>query len=267
MSLTEQLTSNKDAILGHLYLGRVRWDRLLEIVGQAEQEEKSDFKDEQVLTFIVCSAYAVAMSPGVAAMSKALTNGEVSTEKLWFEVLPFPTRNLEGNTNLDLAVGSIELRADTKSGIALNEGKETAICFCEFKWFSDISLDVSHDIHRNQLARVVENAMLFSDEKRRLVESSYVTLVTPSIFKTRGQFSRLYQYKWQDYQTLEFLKADLDNCSLELREGLPQPSERVSSLNLNWVTYEDLIVSAPPSLLRDEVLVFFRTLSGTDFNG
>lgn len=267
MSLASQLKKNKDTILKNLYLGRARWDKLLETVAQAEQEQNVDFKDEQVLTFIVCAAYAVANLPGVASMSKILTNGEVSTDKLWFEVLPFPTRQLEGNTNLDLAIGSIRMRSDTKSGIELKEDKVSSVCFCECKWRSDISLDVSHDIHRNQMARVIENALLFSDMKGRLVDNVYFTLITPGIFKSREQFSRLYQYKWQDYQTNELLKADFDSCSLELRADLPAPGTRTSILKLNWVSYEDLILSASASLLQAEVFSFFQNLALADFSG
>jgi len=265
MSLANQLNDNKDTIQKSLYIGRANWDGLVEKVSKAEQEQNANFKDEQILTFLVCAAYAAVESLGVANLSEVLSGGNVSTEKIWFEVLPYPTRELEGNTNLDLAIGNITLRSDTKSGIQLKEENYTAICFCECKWLSDISLGVSRDTHRNQMARVIENALLFSDARGRLASNVYFTLVTPSMFRSRSQFSRLYQYKWKDYQTEEMLIADLDSCNLEPRSGLSAPSTRASVLNLKWVTYEELIFAAPTSALQAEVHNFFRKLSLVEF--
>jgi len=215
----------------------------------------------------VCAAYAFAESLGVDRLSRLLSNGRVPSEQIWFEVLPYPTRQHEGNTNLDLAFGSISLRPYSKGGIQLLADDNTAICFCECKWLSDISLGVSNDIHRNQMARVIENALLFADASGNFADAVVFTLVTPAVFKNRAQFSRHYQYKWNDYQNSELLTADFRSCGLELRGDLPKPSSRLSSLELNWVSYEELVLGAPPSPLQKEVYEFFKNLAVVEFPG
>jgi hypothetical protein len=261
MTLAIQLQGNSESIRSFLYLGKARWEALVGRVGQAEQAPDTHFKDEQILTFLVCAAYAVAGPNGVGKFARLLSNGGVSTERIWFEVLAFPTRKREGNTVLDLAVGNISRRPGTEGGIQLKETGGSAIAFCECKWLSDISLEVSHDVHRNQMARVIENALLFCDARGRVADVVYFTLITPAIFKSRGQFSRLYQYKWREYQAYEMLRADLDSCSLEMRGAVPLPDSHIANLKLNWVTYEELLRAAPQSPLQAEVVRFFQRLS------
>ena len=66
MSLASQLMSEKDRIQESLFIGKARWEKLLAKVDQAENAHDVDYKDEQVLTFITCAAYAIAGSKGVA---------------------------------------------------------------------------------------------------------------------------------------------------------------------------------------------------------
>lgn len=50
------------------------------------------------------------------------------------------------------------------------------VCFCEMKWYSDLSTKVTHDLHRNQLAHVIENAVAFASAP---LDQVHVVLVTP----------------------------------------------------------------------------------------
>ena len=82
----------------------------------------------------------------------------------------------------------------TDGGIQAAQGASW-VCFCEMKWYSDISGKVTHDIHRNQLARVIENAIAFASAP---LDRAHVALVTPASF--RASRSRLYGYKFEEYE-------------------------------------------------------------------
>lgn len=110
-----------------------------------------------------------------------------------------PPRRKEGNTNVDLAIGAITGRGDKEGGIAYDPALGPSVTFCEMKWYSDISKNVTHDQHRNQLSRVIENAVTFQGAQQ-LVEKVTVTLVTPQIFVGTEPKSRLYHYKVGEYR-------------------------------------------------------------------
>lgn len=128
------------------------------------------------------------------------------------------------------------------------------ICFCEMKWYSDISKDVTHDKYRNQLVRVIDNALMFED-KGMLPERIFVTLVTPKVFKERKPKSRLYTYKFEEYANERAIFENLAGCDLFYRsnekekeeklqyhqEKLSQVKGRLQRHELKWTTYEDLI--------------------------
>ena len=176
--------------------------------------------------------------------------------------MPMSPRKKEGNTRLDLALGTIGGRGGTKGGIELDDFFEPWICFCEMKMYSDLSHDVTHDPHRNQLARVVENALCFQ-RRGRYADRIYVALVTPKAFRFAPVSSRLYQYKFREYETNRWdLTKDLDLCSMEKRDEPPDwryPSnatDRVQRLELRWVTYEELFENLPCSAISKELKEF-----------
>lgn len=264
-SVAEFLEKNKKAILNNLFIGKASWDLLL-LKTKTAEDSSCDLKDEQLLTFILSCAYAISKS-GSQQFAKNLLSDlnpedrkEIALEdadKIWFEVLPFPGRKKERNTNLDLAFGNISRRKN--SGIELKHGESTWINFLECKLFSDISKDVKNDTERNQLARVIENALYFrSEHSPCFAKTVVVTLVTLKKFKecleneSRGK-SRLFQYKFEEYKnSKEKILIDLKSCSLELRENLSEITlERLGDLKLLWATYEDLIEKAPDSLIKD----------------
>ena len=167
--------------------------------------------------------------------------------------MPMPPRKQEGNTHLDLALGTIRSRPQTDGGIELDDDSEPWICFCEMKMYSDLSHGVSKDPHRNQLARVAENALCFQHQGR-YADRVYVTLVTPKTFRIAPGKSRLYQYKFPEYETsLMNLFKDLDSCSMDKRNEPPDwcypldMARRVKRLELCWATYEELFENLPCS--------------------
>ena len=138
------------------------------------------------------------------------------------------------------------------------------------KWYSDISISTTHDIHRNQLARVIENALYFNDRDEdkhsdcvdgdRYSDCVYVALVTPKAFKDREVNSRLYQYKFKEYEADRgHLVKDLEACSLEKREHARSDNvaDRVGKLTLRWPTYDEIFANIPDSAISEKLKEFW----------
>jgi len=261
-SLADALQAHDDEITGHLYIGYAMWDNLIDRAKAA-----GDCVDEQLWTFLVACGYAIAAEEGVRRLTIALTGSDYdvpSNPKVWFEVLPIPPhkREEEGETHLDLALGTIAVRQGTRSGIELDDVESPWICFCEMKWYSDISCGVSHDVHRNQLGRLIENALCFQ-RSGRYADKVHVTLVTPEVFRDARPKSRLYQYKFEEYSANPAsLIADLDACILGKNEqpGWSYPADlarRVTSLSLRWATYDELFENLRDSPIARKLADFW----------
>ncbi|MDE2705558.1 MAG: hypothetical protein OXI35_10855, partial [Gemmatimonadota bacterium] len=189
-SLAALIRKHSAEITKRLHLSGGRWCRLPERIAKCEEGQVCE--DEQLWTFLAACGYAIAGAEGVKKLTKILTGSDLpqpDCAKIWMEVLPFPPRKQESNTNLDLALGTIKRREGKTSGIKLGSQSPSWICFCEMKWYSDIATRTTHDIHRNQLARVIENALYFNDndgdrhsdcmDGDRYSDCVYVALVTP----------------------------------------------------------------------------------------
>jgi hypothetical protein len=259
MKLSEKILKNLDEIKEHLYCGYASWGGLIDRIKGQEINPFNNYTDEQVWTFIIACGYAIKGKEGLQKLCHLLTNrSDLTTEKIWFEVLPSSPRDMEGSTHLDLAIGDISIRKGTGSGIELKHTENSWISFCEMKWYSDISYNVSYDQHRNQLARVIENALLFKD-KNNYVKNVFVNLVTPGIFKKTDNKSRMYCYKFQDYkESPKELKSDINNCRLDYKNSDDQNNidNRIPLLELNWTTFETLFDSLPESDISKEIKEF-----------
>lgn len=265
-SLAQGLKAHRDEITRYLYIGYAVWDDLIARVEGQEGKDSSDYDDEQVWTFLVGCGYAIAGEDGVARLTEALTGStqkSPANPKIWFEVLPVSPRKGEGKTHLDLALGTIAVREGTESGIRLDDVGLPWVCFCEMKWYSDISVRVTCDVHRNQLARVTENALCFQTSGK-YAEKVYVTPVTPATFRNARLKSRLYQYKFEEYDAdRTCLMDDLEACVLEKNQqadwSFPRDlAQRVASLSLRWVTYDELFQNLPDSPIAAELTEFWR---------
>jgi hypothetical protein len=266
-ALSDCIAKHKDRIYDTIHIGFANWDGLLEVIERQELAKLADFVDEQVWTFLVGCAYAMQGMSGTHALAQVLIGATPASEqKAWFEVLPLSPRSSEGKTHLDLALGTIDLRKGTASGIELRDVERSWVCFVECKWYSDISNSVSYARHRNQLARVIENGLYFS-RGDRFAQEVHVTLVTPEVFKSRAASSRLYQYKYAEYSdaqtSLERLAEDLEASCLKLQPRLPSIKSRLPCLLLHWISYETLFQNATDSELKQPFLDFAARSNGT----
>jgi hypothetical protein len=266
MPLDVTLNNTRNEIEEFLHIGYANWDELISRVNRREQRGPNlAFEDEQIWTFLVGCGYAVSGQNGVAALIQRLT-GENQTlrnhGKIWFEVLPDSPRLNEGKTHVDLAIGTILQRLPTQSGIELDDVMQPWVCFCEMKWYSDISTGVTYDVVRNQWARVIENALAFRGGDR-LAERVVVTLVTPNAFDPMAEHkSRLFQYKFVEYvQQPAKLIMDLQACTLEKVTHYPQDmAQRVNNLKMKWVSYDQLFNEMPDNDgLAHEIRQFWQT--------
>lgn len=154
------------------------------------------------------------------------------------------------------------MRKGTESGIQLDNIESPWICFCEMKWYSDISTSVTYDTHRNQLARVIENALCFQ-RSGKYAERVYVTLVTPGVFHLATLKSRLYQYKYEEYNAQRSsLLNDFQACGLERNDqpGWSYPADlgqRVKDLVLRWITFDELFENLPSSMIAPGIKNFW----------
>jgi len=264
-ALSKGIRQHKDRICQTLHIGYANWDDLVDRIECQERSQCTDFADEQAWTFLVGCAYAMRGICGTTALARLLTEDNTAcATKAWFEVLPQPPRSREGSTHLDLAFGSIALRSGTQSGIELSQDKPSWICFVECKWYSDISGSVSYDKHRNQLARVIENAIYFN-QGDRFADNVHVTLLTPDTFRSCQAKSRLYRYKYQEYSNTDGadIRTDLQTSCLPHRRTFPQVDERLRSLRLHWITYESLFQGVPDSELKQAFIDFTNRFNGT----
>lgn len=276
--LSRIVQDNMNKICETLRLGRATFAVLTDKIERCEERNIRDFYDEQVWTFLLASSYAMAGSSGATQLASLLTENPQSgpVDQLWFEVLPIPPRHQEGNTHLDLAFGAIAKRGTMESGIEFAPELGDFVGFCEFKWYSDMSIDVSYDRHRNQLARVIENALCFQRNsdlvgnlEGRFPKSVHVTLVTPAIFQERKIRSRLYQYKWPEYAASHHeLIDELRACPLKPRTEpgfqYPDLEQRAACLRLHWVSFQSLCKAVPDSPLKAPFQDFVCRFDGTD---
>lgn len=210
-------------------------------------------RDEKVWTWLLASV--ISDSPKKQLLQQMLIgNKEIIKSDLdfWYEAQPIPPRqgkskSSEGNSKLDLSFGDIKLRKGTELGIEYNKNNGW-VCFIEAKLFSDCSTSTSYDPFRNQLARVIENLITFQDSNNTFPEKTYFTLLTPRIFKEQP-YSKLYGYKYFEYQDIDKLLQEFELSPIGIRNtnSWKYPSnlqERLKSITLNWVTYEEIFEQA-----------------------
>ncbi len=129
--------------------------------------------------------------------------------------------NLEGATHVDA------LLLNSRNGFAV---------IIEAKVLSDISVEITYDLMRNQMARNIDVMLETNDDLRdpldkRKPERTLFLLITPKLFKDNPG-SRLYGYKYTEYKgNPDALAKDLPhrtNCNW-----------RSITQKLGWLTWED----------------------------
>lgn len=263
IAIQQKLKDHEDEVRRFLYTTDGQWEKFT-----GQKARKPGPETEGIWVFLVACGYALGKEQGIEKLTEMLTGGvqeKPRYPKIWFEVMPVSPRKGEGATHLDLTLGTIARRKKkgkeeyTEGGIELDiEKEDTWICFCEAKLYgADIGINISNDIHRNQLARVIENALCFqaSEESSKKVYFSkriYSTLIVPQSLRDDSQKSRLYHYKFQEYQLSENLIHDLNGCHLEknceIRWKYPTDevlSQQISRHCLRLVTFERLLNGLP----------------------
>jgi len=171
---------------------------------------------------------------------------------IFLEARPINCRKNESNTVLDLALGNIGRRGSSESGIELSD--RGMINFCEFKYEADIDGSTTKDIKRNQLERIIETALTFQREGL-YASQVVVTLVTPKTFMSPLKKSKLYQYKFLEYEeSTENIKSDLEGSRHPINERgdwrYPDIDERLKTLELRWVSLEEILYGMPQGEYR-----------------
>ena len=144
-------------------------------------------------------------------------------------------RYLEGPTHVD--------------AILINPSNGFAVVV-EAKLLSDISYQITYDVTRNQIARIIDvmleqNNRLCEPLSKRDPDGTLFLLLTPEIFKTYPSH-RLYGYKFNDY------KKNPESIASDLPHRKDRAWREVSN-RLGWLTWEDfhkINENCCPGLLR-----------------
>lgn len=205
--------------------------------------------NEVVWTFLV--ADLLDRSPLRDQHVQRLFGAELQPSEPWFEAKPLSPRKGEGNSRIDLAVGAIQQRGNTDSGIEL-ASSGSWVGFVEAKLLSDCSTSVANDPLRNQITRVIENLLCFQGAGRH-PERLHFSLLTPRFLqKEHSRRSRLYGYKFDEYkQDSGAILRDIALCEIPERahEGRwtypPALAVHLGRLSLHWAAYEDFFDAEP----------------------
>lgn len=224
------------------------------------KQKKLEKADEQLLLSKILDEYLKENKMGqlYETLTRVNSKTDISNIEYGIEAQPLTHREKEGNTYLDLVMGSIKRRGSTESGIELDkDNEERDFVFCEAKWKSDLSVGVSKCSIRNQLQRIIENALIFAGEN--FEGNIFVTLITPELYKSHhelGLNTRFYSYKYAEYKInirgtflreLDLIK-ELGVIPFNDEKGTEKKSKyreivekNLDKLILNWVTFEELI--------------------------
>ena len=248
---------------------------------EGASRENRELHDEQIWTLLF--TYGFVAGPGslesLSDLAKVLTEGECAwapDHEAWLEMLPSSMRkgiqrDLPGNTEIDLILGDIAGRDRTPSGVAFKPNESSSwVCMVEAKWLSDIACQTTHDLHWNQLVRVIKSALTFQTThgQTRCPDQVHVTLLTPGTFRHDGEpsGSRFYFYKYNEYKQYPYLVlTDLGRAAIEMRQGFAGGStpedlmSHLDKLRLHWVTYEELFERMPDSEFKVQLKEFIAS--------
>lgn len=219
--------------------------------------------DESYLLYKIVSGY----SKNKNILYELLTGEKHSDPYMFLEAQPKTQRKNEKNTHLDLAMGSLKNRGTSASGIEYDASKNiNHFLFCETKWDSDISITVKNFPSRNQLQRVIDNALYFTNELKESNSKIFVILLTPKQYKDEYESekgSRLYGYKYDEYKDNpnQILKElDYINTYLPLNNNLENRlKDNLKYLTLRWITLEEIIKKIPVQKIKDETINFYNS--------
>lgn len=207
--------------------------------------ERNDLSAEVVWTYLLAKKYQ--NDPTLLA-GKLCGHPEKMPEGggIWLETYLAPTRQQQYEQNswkirADLAIGYVK---PLKGRVRQIMAGGNWICVVESKWFDDIHSNAKFP-EVNQLAQLIEHALLLHDEKGSFPERVYVTLLTPAYFmQPHAHFlNKMYFTKYHEYNTDKMnLISDLRTCTLPYdSHGINTILERIEHLILNWLSFDNLL--------------------------
>lgn len=229
--------------------------------------------NENYLTFIMSCAYAMESQEIIRSLQQILCTRKITTlennvNPIWFQYSPYAVNKEHGRgrpsySKFDLAFGDIE-PCTGESYIAYgkkdtNDTNNGWICCVEMKILTDISVNSTDNPNYNQLAKYIKVALTLQKFGRiiegRFPSEVYLSLVTPRRF-IDNRYSRLYGYKFDEYTSkdkIDFIKKDIpqkinhEYFNEDWLDPMQQPDidNRLKSLKLIWIPYENLLDNIP----------------------
>lgn len=206
----------------------------------------NNINSELVWTFIVAKKF----ENNSSKLIKYLCSQNIDSKKnykIWIEPYLFPTRNPEEEgkfwkVRADLCIGCFKNTAGRIRQIQLDSKEQELkwICIVEAKWLQDINKN-SKFTNINQIAQIIEHALLMSDDNKILADKIYFTLITPQIFISENK--RFYYSKYHEYlKDPRIVIDELKECNLGFYKFDEKTIHRqISKIELNWVSYEELL--------------------------
>lgn len=270
--IADCIKKNEQKIRTHLQISDGQWiSGKRSMIKRIEKISKLEDIKENYLTFILSCAYAIESQEIIHSLQKILCNRQNTTSEknvnpIWFQYSPYAVNKEHGRGRpsysiFDLAFGDIEPCTGTESYIAYGQ-KDTNngwICIVEMKILTDIGVNSTDNPNYNQLAKYIKVALTLQ-KFGRIIEGKfpsevYLSLVTPQRF-IDNRYSRLYGYKFDEYTSkdkINFIKKDIpqkinhEYFNEDWLDPMQQPDidNRLKSLKLNWIPYENLLDNIP----------------------
>lgn len=214
-------------------------------------------RNERIWSYIAAKILSRAHQTGTAPawFAEAGKWARDGNADVWCEAMPVvPRRGVagrtEGDSHVDLAWGAMELRQETKAGIAYSPDGVGAVTFVEAKLLCDISTAVSHDPLRNQMARIIESLVCFRADGGQACypRDTRFALLTPRRFRGQPTRSRLYNYKFDEYRSnRDALVEDIELSAFPRRNKrrwrYPDDlKERVAQMKMEWWSFEEVLL-------------------------
>ena len=231
---------------------------------------------EEIWTFIIACAYAYSGKEGIQQLTSILCQIPLSEihncyEKAYIEyMVKTPRKGIQGdalgNSVIDLALGCIDITKKRMIHYKPDNAVNDWICLVEMKLFDDIQATSGKNPIRNQLVRIIEDAITFQKHGHNIFPNKvHVTLVTPALFQEETE-SRLYGIKFEKYHNTSQNTVDVNSILTDISKTRMNKrnepkwkypdniKDRLEiNLSLHWVTFEDIIEGIPENEIKNPI--------------
>jgi len=268
--IVQEIRANEKVIRKYFKVTNGRWEgNATSVINAIEIITDDKLKDfsEDYLTFILGCAYAINGNKGAYLLQKLLCEDklplylETGENLIWFQFSPYKGRS---SPKIDLAFGNInrpddELTDETKSKIIYQPPKKSDgwICLVEMKILDDINIYSTDNPTFNQLSKYIRVATNIQKSGNFPI-TVHLTLCTPQLFRSQPQ-SRLYGYKFLEYASpkinpeiiISDIPETINHENFYDDWTIPDLNERLNTLNLHWISFEDILNNVPDSHIKD----------------